>query len=250
VLPAALTLAAIGGIVAAGGFGYRWLTGSPRFAVAAIEVHGAPGRAQEEIERLVAPALGENLFRLSLGSIERRLRAESWLADATVRRSLPNRLVVDVAPRRPVAVVELGGLYLVDRDGRAFRRADVARGDADRLPIVTGIERDAYRRAPLEAAARVREALAAAAVFAESKGRPSIGEIHCDGRGGVTLFLRRPVVALHVGRAPDAGALRRRYAAFDSAWAALAPDERAAAATFHLDRDGSPARVTVAFTER
>jgi cell division protein FtsQ len=249
-LPAALTVLTVSAVIAGGVLGYRWLTGSERFAVAGVDVRGARALPAAEVERAVAPAYGQNVFRVSLAAIERRLRAEPWVADASVRRSLPDRLIVELDERHAAAVVELGGLYLVDEHGLAFKRADIAGGEASGLLVVTGIDRDDYRRAPAEAAARIRAALDAARVYREEAARPALGEVRHDTYRGLTLYTRSPVVALRVGHVPSAGALRRRLAAFDAAWAALPAEERAAASTFHLDRDGAPLRVTVGFNPR
>lgn len=248
-MPAALTLLVIAAVIAGGGLGYRWLTGSERFAVAAVEVRGTHAVAVTEVERAVAPAYGQNVFRVSLGAIERRLRAQPWIASASVRRDLPDTLVVEVEERHAAAVAEMGGLYLVDEHGVAFKRADVARGEATGLLVVTGIDRAEYRRSPAEAAARIRAALDAARVYAEG-GRPALGEVRHDPHRGITLYTRKPVTALRLGHLAGAGALRRRLAAFDAAWAALSPAERTTASTFHLDRDGTPLRVTVGFNAR
>src|SRR5690606_19401741 len=186
----------------------RWLTGSPRFALAEVEVRGASPAPREEIVEALAPAMGENVFRVSLEAIERRLRREPWIADVSVRRSLPDGLIIEVEERRAAAVAELGGLYLVGREGRACKRADPA-----------------------------------AAVYAEESGRAPLGEVHTDPHRGLTLYTRAPVVGLKVGRVDGAETLRRRLAAFDAAWAALTPREREDATTFHLDRDGRPLRV-------
>lgn len=248
-LPAALTLFGVAAVVTGGTLGYRWLTGSERFAVAGVEVRGARALPASEVERVVAPAYGQNVFRVSLAAIERRLRAEPWIESATVRRSLPDTLVVELEERRAAAVAELGGLYLVDPQGVAFKRADVGRGEATGLLVVTGIDREDYRRAPAEAAARIRAALDAARVYREGS-RPPLGEVHHDPHRGITLYTRRPVIAIRLGHVPGPATLRRRLAAFDAAWAALPAGERAAASTFHLDRDGAPLRVTVGFNAR
>ena len=95
----------------------------------------------------------------------------------------------------------------------------------------------------------VRDALAAAAAYAGKPERPPLGEVHDDAHRGITLYTRRPVIALRLGRPDGAAELSRRLAVFDATWAALAPAERAALSAIHLDRDGTPVRVTVAFSE-
>jgi len=249
-LPAAITLAVIA--AAAGGIflGYRWLTGSPRFALAGVEVRGARELDRADVEAAVRPALGENLFRIPLEAIERRLRSEPWVADVAVSRRLPDHLVVEIDEHRSAAVVDLDALYLADASGRVFKRADLARGEAVGLPVLTGIERDGYRRRPDEAQRRIRDALAAAGAYGRDPGRPALGEVHDDVSRGIVLYTRRPVVAVTLGRPGSAAELERRLALFDAAWAALGPSERAAATAIHLDRDGSPVRATVAFAQR
>jgi cell division protein FtsQ len=247
--PAAVALAVVAALALAFLLGYRWVTASPRFALASVEVRGTRELAEADVRRAVSPAMGENLFRLPLDRIEERLRAEPWVADVSVRRRLPDRLVVEVDEHRAAAVVDLGGLYLADASGRVFKRAELARGEAVGLPVVTGIDRDAYRRRADEAQERIRAALAAAAAYAAEPGRLPLGEVHADPDRGLTLYTRRPVVALHLGRPGGAAELRRRLALFDAAWAALAPAERAALSAVHLDRDGTPVRVTAAFAD-
>ncbi|HUS63592.1 MAG TPA: FtsQ-type POTRA domain-containing protein [Kofleriaceae bacterium] len=200
-LPAALTLVVLSGVAGSVALGYRWLTTSSRFALADLDVRGAEALAEDDVRRALAPAMGQNLFRVPLDALERRLRAEPWVAHAAIRRRLPDSLVVDIEEHRPAA--------------------------AER---------------------RVRAALEAAAIWRERPDRPALGELHHDAQRGVTLFTRAPVRALRVGRGRR-GLLRKRMAAFDTAWAALAPAEREAAATFHLDRDGWPLRVTVGFAQ-
>jgi len=249
-LPGAIALAGLAVCAGLAFYGYRWLTGSPRFALAGVEVRGAHQLSQADIDAAVAPSLGENLFRLPLDEIERRLRAERWVADVTVRRRLPDRLLVEIAEHRAAAAVDLDGLYLADASGRAFKRVDLAAGEAVGLPIITGIGRDQYRRRPVEAEERIRAAVAAAAAYSAASTRPALGEVHYAAGGGLILYTRRPVIALHLGRAAAAAELERRLARFDAAWAALDPSERAALSAVHLDRDGVPVRVVVAFADR
>lgn len=247
-LPGALTLVALGGVCGSVALGYRWLTSSPRFALAELDVRGAATLGEADVRSALTPAMGQNLFRVPLDALERRLRAEPWVASAAVRRRLPDALVVDIEEHRAAALVELDGLYLVDEEGAVFKRANLARGEGAGLPVVTGIARDVYRREPEQARRRVRDVLDAAEIWREQPDRPALGELHHDGQRGVTLFTRKPVRAMRIGRGRR-GALRRRMAAFDTAWAALGPAEREAAATFHLDRDGWPLRVTVGFVD-
>lgn len=248
-LPGAIAVASVAAAAGALALGYSWLTGSPRFALAGAEVSGTREVSAADIEAAIAPVRGENLFRLSLGAVEKRLRAEPWVADVSVRRRLPDHLVIEIDEHQAAAVVDLDGLYLADASGHVFKRADLTRGEAADLPVVTGIGRDQYRRRMDEAEERIRAALSAASAYGTGATRLPLGEVHSDPDRGIILYTRRPVVALHLGRPGDLAELRRRLALFDAAWTALEPAERAALSAVHLDRDGAPVRVTVAFAD-
>jgi cell division septal protein FtsQ len=248
-MPGAITVGAIAAAALAAFLGYRWLTGSERFALAGVDVRGVQQLTEDDVARAVRPSFGQNVFQLSLDSIEQRLRAEPWVADVSVKRQLPDHLVVEIDEHRAVAVVDLDGLYLADASGRVFKRADLSRGEARGLPVVTGVSRDLYRRTAGEAEELIRAALSAATTYAAVAGRPALGEVHRDPDHGLTLYTRKPVVAIHVGRPARPGELDRRLALFDAAWAALSRAERAALSAIHLDRDGAPVRVTVAFAD-
>jgi cell division protein FtsQ len=262
VLCAAALTAALGG---AGFLGYTWLTTSPRFAVGEVEVRGATALDPEYVRARLGLDGSENVFLLELASLQAALEQDPWIAAARVRRQRPAQVVVELREHRPAALVELGGLYLVDEDGAVFKRANPARGEgvgpAGRtLPIITGIAREEYVRAPAEATARIAWALQAAAIYARSGDRPALAEIHLDRRRGLTFVTYEQALAIRVGdvsaltvseglRAAGlpALALSQRLRAFDAAWAALAPDERDAARIVFANNTTRPDRVTVGF---
>jgi hypothetical protein len=248
-MPGAVTVGAVAAAALTVFLGYRWLTGSERFALSGVDVRGTHALGEDDVARVIQPSLGQNLFQLSLDSIEQKLRAEPWVADVSVERRLPDELVIDIDEHRAAAVIDLDGLYLADASGHVFKRADVSRGETKGLPVVTGISRDLYRKDGAGTKELIRTTMAAAALYAAGGTRPALGEVHRDPDHGLTLYTRKPVVALHLGRPSTPDELRRRLTLFDAAWAALAPAERTALSAIHLDRDGTPVRVTVAFAD-
>jgi cell division protein FtsQ len=172
--------------------------------------------------------------------------AEPWIESARVKRRLPNALTIEIAERRPVAVVSLRGLYLAEADGRLFKRAATERGEGRGLPIITGLHRDSYLAAPRAIEDSIRAALAVGAMYANRPDRPAVGEIHVDRRHGFTLRTHATALAVRLGRGP-APILRERLRAFDAAWGALDDDERATVRSIRVDNVTHPDRVTVAF---
>jgi cell division protein FtsQ len=237
---AVVALAVVGGIVWAA---HHWMTTSSRFAIAAITIEGSHRIDPDEIRAQLPVRVGDNVF-VDLARVAGAVRAHPWIAGAEVHRRLPNTLVIEIREHAAAAVLAIGELYLVDAAGRPFKRAAIETGEAEGLPLLTGIDRATYIDHPDVAAAIARDAIAA---FERWRGaaRPAIGEIHVDSHRAVTLHTRDRAVAIQLGALGSELAARMRT--FDTAWAALSDDERTRARAVHVD--ARPDHVTVAFAK-
>jgi len=241
-----LAVVAVGG---AAGIGARlWMTTSPRFAIESISVGGNRALDRQAVTRAMGLAGGENIFGVDLDQLERALEANPWVIEATVQRRLPDELRVDLVERAAVGVAEIGSLYLVDRDGCAFKVAAVDRGEGVGLPVVTGIERAAYTADVGRACTRIRTALDVHARYSAATARPPVGEINTSEHHGVTLYTRDGAIEIRLGKGTTSQ-LARRLTAFDAAWSALSAEERQTARVIHVNRDTTPQRVSVAFAQ-
>lgn len=111
-LLAVLGAAAVAGVV--------WLVlFSSVLAVRAIEVVGAEGAAADQVRGASSIALGAPLARVDADRAARGIRALPWVADVEVRRGWPDRVVLAVSLRTPVATM-VGGSDLVDATGAVF----------------------------------------------------------------------------------------------------------------------------------
>jgi cell division septal protein FtsQ len=242
-LPAAAALAALAVLGGALWAGYRWLTRSPRFAIAEIAVHGAHHVDPEALRERLPIRIGDNAFS-DLTAAARAAGDDPWIAAVDVRRMLPHTIVVELREHAAAAVAAIaeGELYLIDAGGRPFKRAAIDAGEADGLPLVTGLDRAAFAADPAAAEATLRAAIATVERW-RAASRPAIGEVHIDPHGAMTLHTYDPSIAIQLG-APgdDAGA---RLHAFDTAWAGLSDAERTRTRAIHLG--ARPDHVTVAF---
>lgn len=242
-LPAAAILAAAA--AATGGLwaGYHWVTGSPRFAITAITVDGTHHVDPAAVRGALPIREGDNVF-VGLTATSHAALISPWIASVEVHRILPHTIAIDIHEHTAAAVVELGELYLVDASGHPFKRAALETGEADGLPIITGLDRATYGADPDVTATTVREAIAAFAGW-RLAGRPAIGEVHLDGHGRVTLHTYEPAIAIQLGAlGPE---LATRMHTFDAAWAGLTDAERARTRAIHLD--ARPDHVIVAFAK-
>lgn len=81
---------------------------------------------------------GLNVFRLSLQGKRKQVELIAWVRSATLMRILPNRLVVHVVERSPVAFTNMGGhVGLIDSDGVLLDRPERASFD---FPLITGLD--------------------------------------------------------------------------------------------------------------
>lgn len=120
--------------------GWAWLRTDPRFAVRHVEL---PALRHADPAVLAARAglqPGVNIFQVDLAAAAHAMEEDPWVAHVRLARELPDTLRVAVDEREPVALVSIGGLYLVDAQGLFFKRA--LAHDAVDLPVVTGLTRD------------------------------------------------------------------------------------------------------------
>jgi len=81
---------------------------------------------------------GEPILSYSLSEARQRLESIKWVETATVERRLPGTIVVRLVERRPYAVWQTEGKFLlVDRDGDVVAESDVA-AFYGQLPLVVG----------------------------------------------------------------------------------------------------------------
>ena len=237
-LPAIVATAVIGMLGTGLWLGYRFVTTSERFAIAAIEVHGAAQLSPEAIRDALPAKVGDNIFVTDLDDVTRALGKNPWIRSVHAHRMLPDTLVVEIRERVATAVLQAGGeLYLVDEAGHPYKRAHVESGETANLPIVTGL-------APRDTGELVLRALDVLARWRASAMRPDISEIHVDANHAITLRTYDRGVSIQLGAIRD---LELRLATFDTAWRELTDSERARVTALHLDARSD--QVTVAFAQ-
>ena len=119
------------------------LTGA-RFTLSAsrdaLEIQGRANGSEAKVRRVFTSDFGGSVFAVPLAERRRRLLAIDWVEDASVSRIWPDRLLVRLRERRPVAFVPLRtGAVLVDADGVLLEppaRAQFA------FPVLLGVRED------------------------------------------------------------------------------------------------------------
>jgi cell division protein FtsQ len=96
---------------------------------------------QNTPEPLLRAALGVNvgdpILGFSVSGARDRIESLSWVEHVAVERRLPSTIVVDLTERRPFAIWQNQGKFLlIDRDGQVVTNEDVAQFGS--LPLVVG----------------------------------------------------------------------------------------------------------------
>jgi hypothetical protein len=184
----------------------------PYFAIKQIHVQHH-GRLRSDVVRAALGfAEGDGIWDADLAGAAARLRELPWVRSATVRRRLPDHVVVRVREHKPAAIVAVGapnpGLFYVAASGRIF--APVGDADERDLPYVTGLTGDDLDGRDGFGPHAVHVALGL--IRQVPRRLPALGalsEVHVDEEDGVTLIPAQPAVPVELGWGGFGGKLTR-----------------------------------------
>ncbi len=181
----------------------RWALSSPTFLLKETTFSGLERAAPGELLKLSGLTVGQNLWSLDVGALERTMSAHPWVRTVEVRRHFPSSVSVEVTEHVPVAVAVLGDLYLLDEEGEPFKRLQP--GDTLDLPLVTGLDREGYLADEAGVRERFRGALAVAEAYAATQSGKGerLSEVRVSPEGLVLLTSEGQEVLLGEGETEE-----------------------------------------------
>ena len=178
--------------------GYSKVMASEKLKVARVDVRGERFLSEGEVRGLLGPAVGENILGLDIESLKGRLLSSPWVADATVRRALPDTLAVEIHERVPLALAEADRLYLMDGQGTLIDIYCPRTAGFD-LPIVRGL-------AGIDGDARRDRAQRAGGLLADlGELAAEVSEVRVEESGDLRVVLRGAGEVLLLGAPPYRG---------------------------------------------
>jgi cell division protein FtsQ len=132
--PAALLLIVLVVILAGGAIKANRWKGDLRIAV--VETRGEHILSKDEILALADIRIGGRLFGLDLPAVGKRIEQNRFVSSGAVNREVPDRIVITVAERQPVAAIAGQKLFYIDRSGVLL--PPVRAEEALDLPLLTG----------------------------------------------------------------------------------------------------------------
>jgi len=169
------------------------------FRLKNIEVSSAKRLTREEILALVGVEAGQDMARMNLKRMGEQLAQNPWVETVRIHRYFPDRLAISVTEREPLAIVNMGFIYYLDKKGTVFKVLN--QGDKLDYPVVTGFNEEEMNNNPVG----TREALKATCELLgilREKGAfilADVSEIHYDKGYGFTLFTAAGALPVKVG---------------------------------------------------
>lgn len=117
---------------------------NPRFTLTRLEVKTNPAGfwagKEEKIARILGIKTGkDNLFSLNMGNLAKRLSARSGIAEAGVRRVLPDTLQIDIRERIPRALLNSErSAYVIDEECTLMTKLECM-DITGSLPVILGV---------------------------------------------------------------------------------------------------------------
>ena len=190
---------------------YSWLTRSPLFTVRTVDMNRCSNVSLEEVWAIVRGNGPGILWSVPAKEVARRLSGHPWVRSVSVRKSFPDRLVVRIEERVPVAMVNLDVLHYLDEEGRPFKRLTAY--DPKNFAIVTGFSREDLLRKDPVTVRDLRKTLDLLRGVESGALRRNVSEIHFDAQDGYTVVTRDVGLQLKVGTMDVKEAIRRIEAA-------------------------------------
>ena len=151
-----------------------------------------------------------NLINLDLQEVSRRLARHPWVEKATVRRDFSEKaLIIEVQERVPRALVLLDELYLMDRNGEVFKKADP--GEKLDFPVLTGLQWAEWKQKEPRTMELRHQALDFLDRMEGRKIFPlrEVSEIHLSKKDGLTLYTVNGGIPIRLGWGNFADKLNR-----------------------------------------
>ncbi|MDL1987364.1 MAG: FtsQ-type POTRA domain-containing protein [Deltaproteobacteria bacterium] len=117
---------------------HDFITQCDYFRADNVVVRGVHRLSKQQILEQANINKGINILSVNLSIIRNRLLAHSWIAEAEVRRELPDIITIGIKEHEELAILDLGRRFLININGEVFKEWTAS--DPDVLPIVSGLQ--------------------------------------------------------------------------------------------------------------
>jgi cell division protein FtsQ len=190
---------------------YHRLCSCDFFQITAVKIDGNHMTNKEQIAALSRVDIHSNLLAVNVIQVESVLESHPWIAKAEVIRDWPNRLLIHLQEKNPVALLNRDtGLFYLDSRGEIIAAVNPSQ-ELD-FPVITGLESYPFN---LAQSGMIPEPLPDVLQLLKlaNKNNPilpeqNISEIHVAEKGEIVLYLLDRPFPIYLGRE---GKISTRY---------------------------------------
>ena len=185
---------------------YHRLRNSDFFQVTSLKIEGNRMTSKEQIAALSKVDIHSNLLAIKVSEVKSLLESHPWIASVDISRDWPNRLLITVKEKKPVALLSRdSGLFYLDNKGMIIAAAAPSQ-ELD-FPVITGLENFAFSPTSDN---RVPESLQQSMILLKLADRnniilpeQNISEIHISRDGELILYLLEKAFPIYLGKDGD-----------------------------------------------
>lgn len=125
---------------------WNFLLRSPYLLVKEVKVKGGQKVSANEVLRLSKINPGSDILTLNLKEISAKIKKNPWIDEVRVSRRFPNQIEIEIKERKPLALINLDTLYLVDSKGIIFKKLEIE--EKLDFPVLTGLSWEDLKNNP------------------------------------------------------------------------------------------------------
>ena len=166
-------------------YAYNFLISRPYFQIKEISVRGLRELTEKDVLATAGIKPAQNLLAINTDAVIRRVSANQWVESIYVGRELPNKLVLEVKERTPLALVKQDNDFcLMDAEGFMFKK--LGKSDEVDLPIITGVnEKEEIKSQLLLGTLNLLKTVSKSSQYAYLG---TVSEVHVDNVFGLSLI--------------------------------------------------------------
>jgi cell division protein FtsQ len=180
-----------------------YLLRSPKFAIGIKEIQGLRHLSESQVLMKLKEIEEQNrsLFALYLDGLRKSVELLPWVKTAIVRRVWPDRLMIQVTERVPIAFARIDdSTQLVDEDGVLLESKSEGLASFD-FPVLAGLESGFETELLARNRKRIDLYLRLIRELDENHAGLSrdLSEVHLQDAGSVSIVLNDDTVLVHIG---------------------------------------------------
>lgn len=169
------------------------------FRVKEIEVKGCRRLKPDTIISMAKIEDMANIFTLNLNDIAKRLEINPWIEYVDIRKVFPDKILIQIEERKPIAIVHLEKFYYIDSNGVIF--SPVGEMDKFDFPILTGLRDNFLENGKIMEGDLVIKAIEFLRIIEKRKVAPidEISEIHINKYFGIHCISLNEGIEIRMG---------------------------------------------------